>query len=59
MSTTWAFVGVLAGREYAINYLLNKHQIKDTYKQIFRDLYKVNIGLAASIILALVIQQLK
>ena len=59
MSTTWAFVGILAGREYAINYLLNKHLIKDTYKQIFRDLYKVNIGLAVSIILALIIQQLK
>ena len=59
MSTTWAFVGVLGGREYAINYLLNKHLIKDTYKQIFRDLYKVNIGLAVSIILALTIQQFK
>ncbi|PKP08976.1 MAG: hypothetical protein CVU09_13610 [Bacteroidetes bacterium HGW-Bacteroidetes-4] len=25
MSTTWTFVGILAGREYAINILLNKH----------------------------------
>lgn len=59
MSTTWTFVGILAGREYAINYLLNKHLIKDTYKKIFHDLYKVNIGLAVSIILALIIRQLK
>ena len=59
MSTTWTFVGILAGREYAINILLNKHLIKQTYKNVFRDLYKVNIGLAISIILALVIQQLK
>jgi len=57
MSTTWTFVGILAGREYAINYLLNKSLIKDTYKKIFKDLYKVNM--AVSIILALIIQQLK
>jgi phosphate/sulfate permease len=59
MSTTWTFVGILAGREYAINLLLNKHLIKETYKKIFRDLYKVNLGLAISIIIALIIQQLK
>lgn len=59
MSTTWTFVGILAGREYAINYLLNRHLIKDTYKKLFRDLYKVNIGLAVSIIIAIIIQQLK
>jgi phosphate/sulfate permease len=59
MSTTWTFVGILAGREYAINYLLNRHLIKDTYKKLFQDLYKVNIGLAVSIILALLIQQFK
>lgn len=59
MSTTWTFVGILAGREFAINYLLNKHLIKDTYKQLFRDLYKVNIGLAVSIILAILIHYFK
>jgi phosphate/sulfate permease len=59
MSTTWTFVGILAGREYAINYLLNRHLIKATYKRIFNDLFKVNLGLAISIILALLIQQLK
>jgi len=59
MSTTWTFVGILAGREYAINYLMHKHLIKETYKKLFFDLYKVNIGLVVSIILALLIQQLK
>lgn len=59
MSTTWTFVGILAGREYAINYLLNRHLIKKTYKSIFNDLYKVNIGLIISILIALLIQQLK
>ena len=28
MSTTWTFVGILAGREIAINYLLNKNKLK-------------------------------
>ena len=56
MSTTWTFVGILAGREYAITVLLNRHMIKDTYKKLFRDLYKVNIGLAVSVIIAIIIQ---
>jgi phosphate/sulfate permease len=59
MSTTWTFVGILAGREYAINFLLHRHLIKNTYKKIFKDLYKVNIGLAISVIIAILIQQLK
>lgn len=59
MSTTWTFVGILAGREYAINILLNKHLIKVTYKKIFKDLYKINIGLAISVIIAILIQYLK
>lgn len=59
MSTTWVFVGILAGREYAINYLLNKHLIKKTYRKIFVDLYKVNVGLAVSVIVAMVIRSFK
>jgi hypothetical protein len=56
MSTTWCFVGILARREYAINHLLNRQLIKDTYKKIFRDLYKVNLGLMVSVVIALVIR---
>lgn len=52
MSTTWVFIGILAGREIAISYRLNKHEIKASRKQIFKDLYKVNIGLIVSILLA-------
>ena len=59
MSTTWTFVGILAGREYAINYLLNKHLIKVTYKKIYKDLFKVNLGLIISILIALIIKQVK
>ncbi|MFZ5939401.1 MAG: hypothetical protein ACOYXB_02400 [Bacteroidota bacterium] len=59
MSTTWTFVGILAGREYAISILLNRHLIKDTYKKIFKDLYKVNIGLIVSVLIVLIIRYLK
>ncbi|SFB06922.1 hypothetical protein [Algoriphagus aquimarinus] len=52
MSTTWVFIGILAGREIAISYRLNKNEIGNSRKQIFRDLYKVNIGLIVSILLA-------
>lgn len=49
MNTTWVFVGILAGREIAINYLLNKHTLKNSYKLIAKEFTKVNIGLAVSI----------
>lgn len=52
MSTTWVFIGILAGREIAISYRLNKNEIKSSRRQIYRDLYKVNIGLIVSILLA-------
>ena len=58
MSTTWTFVGILAGREFAINYLIRHEKIKNTYKKIFLDLFKVNVGLAVSIAVALLIRWL-
>jgi phosphate/sulfate permease len=59
MSTTWAFVGILAGREIAINYLLKKDKLKKTYRIIVKDFAKVNIGLFVSILIAYLIQFLK
>ncbi|GGX30138.1 hypothetical protein [Aquimarina muelleri] len=59
MSTTWAFIGILAGREIAISYLLQREKLKHTYKIIFKDLAKVNIGLIVSILVAFAIQLLK
>ena len=59
MSTTWAFVGILAGREIAINYLLKKDKLKKTYRIIVKDFAKVNIGLLISILIAYMIQFLK
>jgi phosphate/sulfate permease len=59
MSTTWTFVGILAGREIAIKYLLDKKQLKSTYTLIIKDFAKVNIGLMISILIAYLIQFLK
>ncbi|MEH6405780.1 MAG: hypothetical protein V7767_00720 [Leeuwenhoekiella sp.] len=59
MSTTWTFVGVLAGREIAISYLLRKKELKRTYHLIIKDFAKVNIGLAVSILIAFLIQIFK
>jgi hypothetical protein len=59
MSTTWVFIGILAGREIAINYLLNKNKLTNSYKLIAKDFAKVNIGLAVSIFVVYLIQLIK
>ncbi len=59
MSTTWTFIGILAGREIAINYLLNRNKLKNSYKLIAKDFAKVNIGLAVSIFIVYLIQVIK
>jgi hypothetical protein len=59
MSTTWMFVGILAGREIAINYLLRKEELKNTYRLVVKDFGRVNIGLIVSILIAYMIQFFK
>lgn len=59
MSTTWTFIGILARREIAINYLLDKEKLKITYSLILKDFGKVNIGLMVSILIAYLIQHFK
>lgn len=59
MSTTWTFIGILAGREIAINYLLNKDKLKNSYSLIAKDFAKVSIGLAISIFVVFLIQLIK
>ena len=56
MSTTWAFIGILAGREIALNYRMNQTEMGTTYKVIVKDLAKVNLGLVVSILVAWVIR---
>jgi hypothetical protein len=59
MSTTWTFIGILAGRELAISYLLKRHRLKYSYKLVINDLAKVNIGLVISVLIAYSIQFIK
>ncbi len=52
MSTTWVFIGILAGREIALNFVLRKNEArKDMFNSLGKDLFKVFIGLVVSIIL--------
>lgn len=56
MSTTWVFIGLLAGREIAIRYRLDKKLTKATTGDIGRDLLKVFTGLVVSVVLVVIIK---
>jgi hypothetical protein len=56
MSTTWVFIGLLAGREIAIRIQLEKRLSKATLSDIGRDLLKVLAGLVISVLLVIVIK---
>ena len=49
MSTTWVFIGLLAGRELAINYRLYKTITRESIRDVLMDLGKVTLGLVISI----------
>ncbi|WP_202621771.1 hypothetical protein [Pontibacter russatus] len=57
MSTTWVFVGLLAGRELGmrIRYSGGTSKLGKTFKLIWRDILSVTIGLIISVILAIAI----
>lgn len=52
MSTTWVFLGLLAGRELSYR-LAERSSLKATWRMVFLDLGKATIGLVVSIVLAL------
>lgn len=52
MSTTWVFLGLLAGRETAISLLLNVRPLKETGGMVFKDAGKATAGLLVSALLA-------
>jgi phosphate/sulfate permease len=52
MSTTWVFIGLLAGREIALTAVLRHRQGNETRDIVARDIYKAFSGLAISVILA-------
>lgn len=58
MSTTWVFIGLLGGREIAMNFIARKSKPKHkthVLKMVWRDVLYALIGLIISIILAIAI----
>jgi uncharacterized protein YacL len=54
MSTTWVFLGLLAGRELAIK-ISEKKPLAKTWKLIGKDLLFAFIGLIVSLIIAIMV----
>ncbi len=52
MSTTWVFLGLLAGREFAIAYVSQLRKPKEVRAIVLNDMTKALIGLAVSLVLA-------
>lgn len=57
MSTTWVFIGLLAGREIALYQRLRFESPKKMYKHIIKDLYKVTLGLIVSVVVVVLLTQ--
>ncbi|MEM9820397.1 MAG: hypothetical protein AAF985_04975, partial [Bacteroidota bacterium] len=59
MSTTWVFIGLLAGREIAINFMLSQKEGRlQMFKTLGSDLLKVFFGLVVSIVLVFIVKAL-
>ncbi len=58
MSTTWVFLGLLAGREIAMTVRLKSRPMPDTLRMVGRDGLKVSAGLAVSVALALALPRI-
>jgi len=55
MSTTWVFVGMLAGREFAIASFMGKKKTRSVFPLVGRDFGKMMVGLSASLAIVLMI----
>jgi len=55
MSTTWVFVGLLAGRELAFATITGKYKFKTVFPLIGKDFFKMMIGLALSMVIVFLI----
>lgn len=53
MSTTWVFLGLLAGRQFAISWLLKDPAMSASSRMVLSDAAKALTGLLVSIVLAL------
>ena len=58
MSTTWVFVGMLAGRELAISTVMEDYKFKYVFPIVARDFLKMMIGLAVSVSIVLAVHYL-
>jgi len=58
MSTTWVFVGLLCGREFAVATVMDKYKFKSVFPLVARDFMKMMIGLGASVAIVLIIHYL-
>ena len=56
MSTTWVFIGLLAGRELAIRIRLERKISRSVVTDVSRDLIKVFMGLVVSVALVILIK---
>ncbi len=58
MSTTWVFIGLLAGRELGIRIMYKRKVKKKVTRMVFADLGKVFFGLVVSVLLVFLIKML-
>ncbi|MFH4416033.1 MAG: hypothetical protein WDW19_03235 [Neisseriaceae bacterium] len=58
MSTTWVFLGLLAGREFAFAFSLYARPIDETARVVRSDMTKALFGLVVSIVLAWALPQI-
>lgn len=59
MSTTWVFIGLLAGRELAIATRTRNYKYKHVFPLVGKDMMKLMFGLGISIAIALAIQNIE
>ena len=59
MSTTWVFIGLLAGRELAIATVLDKKNMKKIFPLLTKDFFKMMLGLTISTIIVMSIAYFK
>ncbi len=53
MSTTWVFLGLLAGREIAVSYVGGLRSRREAFQDIVSDIMRALIGLIVSVVLAI------
>ena len=58
MSTTWVFVGLLAGRELAVASFTDKRNMKQVFPLVTKDFMKMMVGLLASVGVVVAVHQL-